>query len=167
MTTNMTTNIKSSDRFIPWYFVLFFIVLTIIYGIMISFAVKTQTGMVTEHPYEKGLNYNKTIELANTQDSLGWKSNIDIEFNSLNNKIGKLKFTISDANKKLILADKVVAKIVRPTQGNMDFNINLSPDKNGGFEAEIKFPQEGLWEIRIYTKSANNNYQTSKRLVVK
>jgi len=52
------------DKLIPWYFVIFFLVLFIVDGIFVYLATSTHTGVVTENAYEKGLRYNEVIERA-------------------------------------------------------------------------------------------------------
>ena len=50
------------DRIIPWYFVMAFAVVFIVNGIFILFATGTHTGLVTENPYEKGLDFDHIVK---------------------------------------------------------------------------------------------------------
>ena len=142
------------DKMIPWYFVAFFVALALIDGVMVTIAVRTQTGVVTEHPYEKGLAYNRIVNAAEKQQSLGWKSD-------LNYAQGMLTFTLQDAAGKSIKPEKVIAAIRRPTQDGMDFSVQM----NGG-KAQVKFPKPGLWEVRMQAEVGNTQYQQIKRIVV-
>ncbi len=146
------------DRLIPWYFVMAFVAVAIVNVAMVTVAIRTNTGLVTEHPYEKGLAYNKVIEAEEAQEKLGWKG--DIEYAG-----GKLVFTLRDKENKKIIADKITATITRPTQAGMDFTADLT-----GGTAKVKFPAQGLWEVRIDAQTGENyngqHYQQSKRIVV-
>lgn len=155
---------QKRDRLIPWYFVAFFVVLAIIDGIMVTIAIRTQTGTVTKHPYEQGLNYNQIINASEKQNTLGW--NGDINFHSTSNKTGNLKFILKDKSGTIFEPENVSATITRPTQSGMDFEIKLIHDESGIFLSDINFPLTGLWEIRIFVKDHNNTYQKSKRVVV-
>ena len=61
------------DKWIPMYFVAFFAVIALLDGIFVYTAISTQTGVVTEQPYEKGLAYNEVLEKAKTQPELEHK----------------------------------------------------------------------------------------------
>lgn len=152
------------DRWIPWYFVAFFIVLAIIDGTIVIIAIRTQTGVVNKHPYEQGLNYNQIVKASDAQNILGWKG--DIIFNTDTNNNGKLNFILKDKSGKVLEPENVTAKITRPTQDGIDFEVKLNASKSGVFTTDIKFPLAGLWEIRIFAKNGSNGYQQSKRIVI-
>lgn len=142
------------DRLIPWYFIAFFAVIALVDGIMVTLAIRTQTGLVTEHAYEKGLAYNKIVAAEERQQALGWHSNIEY-------KNGVLHFMLWDRNGKKLLPDSTKASISRPTQDGLDFSLSL---KEG--VADIHFPMKGLWEIRIDTEYDGHAYQQSQRLII-
>lgn len=154
------------DRLIPWYFVAFFVFLAIINGAMIYIAVHTQTGVVTDHPYEKGLAYNKVVEAEEAQEKLGWKGQIEY-----NQESKEISFILHDKEGKTIYITSARAEITRPIfnasapQG-MDFSVELKKLDDGKFGAKIDFPKMGLWEVRIFAISGDNKYQQSKRIVV-
>ena len=142
------------DRIIPWYFVLFFLVIAAVNAVMVTLAVRTLPGTVTDHPYEKGLAYNQVVLASNKQDALGWKS--DIIYDK-----GQLQFTLHDRNNKPITAEKVTAKLFRPSKATMDFMVTLPHGV-----APIHFPANGLWEVQVEALVSNTHYQCSKRIVV-
>lgn len=160
----MKSSIPLRDRLIPWYFVLFFVVLAIVDGIMVTLAVTTQTGLVTDHPYEKGLAYNQVVEASDSQEKLHWKGSIDHRVTG-HNAIS-LEFSLQNANNHPIKTSSVTANIVRPTSAHNDFTIPLQQSSPGRTTAQIDFPQGGLWEIRIFAVSGNQHYQQTKRIVI-
>ncbi len=149
------------DRLIPWYIVLFFVVIAVVDGIMVTIAIRTQPGVVTDHPYEKGIAYNNVIKEAEDQASLNWKGDIDY-----NSKTSVISFSLHDTSGKLIIADNVTANITRPTKQGMDFDIELSQSPDGVFQKEVAFPVKGLWELRVYAEASGRTYQQSKRINV-
>jgi nitrogen fixation protein FixH len=150
----MSTTAHPRDRWIPWYFVAFFLVVIVVDSILGTLAVRTQTGTVTEHAYEKGLAYNTIIKAEEQQASLGWKSDITLADNILH-------VTLHDTKGVVLTPQQLTARFFRPTQAGMDFNVNV---KNG--EAPVTLPAHGLWEVRIYATVNGTSYQQSKRLVI-
>lgn len=142
------------DKMIPWYFVAFFLVLAVVDGAMVTLAVRTQTGVVTDHPYEKGLAYNRIVSAAEKQQLLGWKSDMTYEKKTL-------IFTLLDAKGILVKPEKATAKIIRPTQDGMDFSVQLKDGK-----AQMTFPKPGLWEVHVQAEAGGIPYQHTKRIVV-
>ncbi len=148
------SNLSRRDKLIPWYFVAFFVVLFLVDGTMVTIALRTHTGLVTEHPYEKGLAYNDTVQAEEKQKALGWKSDIRYEN-------GTLFFDVKDAAGKELVTDTATANFLRPTQAGMDFSAALKDGK-----AAVTFPAKGLWEVRVQATIGEQEYQHSKRIVV-
>lgn len=150
---------KNRDHLIPWYFVAFFLCIALVDGVMVTLAVRTQSGLVTDHPYEKGLAYNNVVQAASQQEQLGWKGTIG--FHNTAVKEGTIAFTVKDAAGKTLTMEKITAVISRPSAMGSDFTVALHEGDNA-----ISFPLEGVWEIRIYATQGDNNYQQSKRIMV-
>lgn len=158
----MSATMQRRDRLIPWYFVMFFVTIAIVDGIMVTLAVNTQSGVVTDHPYEKGLAYNKVVAAAEAQSQLGWSSEIEFAGSGGSEKTsGSLKFVLSDSDGKKLSLEKAVAYISRPTASGMDFSLDITSG-----QAEVEFPAFGLWEVRVEAIHAGTAYQQSRRIVV-
>lgn len=154
-----TGTAQPRDRWIPYYFFLFFAVIFAVDGVMITIAIKTNPGIITDHPYEKGLAYNSVVEAEQGQQALGWKSTLLYQQNAVH-------FSLRDASGKAITPDMVTAYFTRPMQGGMDFSASMAISQNGQFTATPAFPAKGLWEVRVYAKRLDETYQQSKRIVV-
>lgn len=155
----MTTIPRPSDKFIPWYIVLFFIVLSFVFGGFAYVAKKTHTGLVTEQAYEKGLDYNSTIEQSQAQDALGYMSDIAM-------KDGTVYFALVDANAMPIMGAAVKLWLYRPVHDGGDMHVEMIEVHKGQYEAKIAPPEKGMWEIRIHAVTPTVNYQVSKRVVL-
>lgn len=136
-----------------WYFLAFFCLIATVNAIMVTYAVRTHSGIVTDHPYEKGLAYNSVIQAEEKQAALGWQGTISY-------KDGILHFVLIDADKKPV-RPKATATITRPIQVGMDFTVDLQ-----GEATPIDFPVNGLWEIRVNAVHGGLHYQQSKRIIV-
>lgn len=155
-----TSTIDKRDKWIPWYFVAFFVGLAIMDGIFVYLATSTFTGVVTDQAYERGLKYNETVAAAEAQAELGWVGAAALEGNRT------FSFTLSEGAEALIGAD-VVAEFTRPTQSGVDFQVPLTGWHNGTYSAQVDFPLEGVWDVRVYVTWKQQQYQHSQRLIVR
>lgn len=143
-----------TGRRIWWYFAAFFGFIVAVNAVMVTLALRTHSGIVTEHPYEKGLAYNQVVEAEKKQGMLGWKGIIQY-------KNGVLRFALHDKNHQPLAWEKATATITRPTQQGMDFRIALK-----GAETPVDFPANGLWDIQVDAAHEGVHYQQRKRMVI-
>lgn len=152
---------RPSDKYIPWYFVAFFVVLAILDGIFVYLATTSHTGVVEENHYEKGLAYNERVAAIEAQEALGWVSEI-----SFGDK-GDLLFEIVDRDQLPLEGASVEAQFVRPTQDGSDFLRALGEIQPGLYAVDAGEVSAGQWEIRVFVEWKQQQYQTSKRVVVR
>lgn len=157
------TSRNKDSRLILIILFTFFTVIFAINFIYIYFSQKTWRGVITQNSYQKGLQYNKTIEYVKSQKQLGWTSQIKY-INSAKNA-GELTACIIDKNNQPIKNAKLVAKIMRPTQEGYDFSQDLMPQNNCYF-AKINFPLKGQWIFEIQAFKGDDIFQEVKRFVV-
>lgn len=143
-----------TGRRVWWYFFAFFGFIVVVNTVMVTLAIRTHSGIVTDHPYEKGLAYNRVVEAQEKQDQLGWKGAIGY-------KDGVIIFTLHDKNNHPVAFDNATATITRPTQSGMDFTLELK-----GAETSVEFPVKGAWEVRVDVQHGSVHYQQSRRIVV-
>ena len=152
--------IKKSDKYIPYYFVLFFVVIAIVDGVFVTVALQTHTGVVSHQAYEEGLAYNDILDASKTQDSLGWQSSL-----SLNSDQTTLILELKDNQGQIIEGAAARAVIDRPIQEGLGFDVSLT-QQGGQYFADVAFPMHGEWDVRVYISQGDATYQTSKRFVV-
>lgn len=137
-----------------WYFAAFFGFIAVVNAVMMTLAIRTHSGVVTDHAYEKGLAYNKVVEAEKQQEQLGWQCKITYTN-------GVLSFTLQDKNHSPLIPNKATATITRPTEQGMDFTVELK-----GAQTAVIFPAKGVWDVRVDAVVGDKNYQQSKRIVV-
>ncbi len=137
-----------------WYFTAFFGLIAAVNAVMMTLAIRTHSGVVTDHAYERGLAYNEVVKAEAAQEKLGWKGEISYAN-------GTLHFTLKDKQGKLLTPDSVTATITRPAEKGMDFTVELK-DKN----TPIPFPAKGVWDVRVDAQVGDKNFQVNKRIVV-
>ena len=143
------------DKYILFAFLGFFGVVFTVDAIFIHTALTTQTGLVTDRAYEKGLNYNETLLEAKSQPKLNDK----VMFED-----GVLIWQLN--NKDTHSAD-VTARIIRPIQEGHDFDMILKHTGNGVYKASLDLPFKGLWEAKLSSKWNNTTYKTTYQFIVK
>lgn len=147
------------DKFIPYIFVLMFAVIFVVNGLMVFFAIHTQTGVISESAYEQGIGYNDIIAAKEAQDKLHWGSQVSF-------KDGKLVFVLKDEQGRAILGGKVTALVKREIQDGSDFTVVLQPAANGVYETALNMPAKGQWQVRIFFDSNDIKYQTGTIIFV-
>lgn len=157
----MTDNImRKSDRFIPWYFVLFFVVIAMVDATFVTIAIRTQTGTMTGNTYQQGLDYDKVLEKVTAQNALGWTGKIN--FSGRND----LSFDLKDQAGKTLSGAVVKAHMLRPVQEGNDFDVELHPDGQNGFKAKVNFPFPGLWDVNVEAVWQDHHYYLMKQITV-
>ncbi len=151
---------RPSDKWIPWYIVLFFVFLSFVFGGFAYIAQKTHTGVVTEDAYKKGLAYNSVIEKAKQQEMLGYIADISMSPD------GVLRFGLMQKNAAAVDIKHVSIWFFRPTQSKADVHGVMTPAAGGGYEIRPALPARGLWEVRILADTAAGPYQAVKRIVI-
>lgn len=149
---------RPSDKWIPWYFVLFFAVLSCIFGGFAWVAVTTHTGTVTDGAYQKGLAYNGVIEKAERQAALGYRP-------ALVREGDRLVFTLAGADGAPVAVETATVWFYRPANARRDLRAAMAPAGGGRFEYAPDLPAAGLWEVRILARTAQGPYQYTKRMV--
>ncbi len=152
---------RPTDWRIPYYFVAFFVVLALVNMVFVYLAVSTYTGVVTKQSYEKGLDYNHTIDAFEQQQHLGWQTNIVLEENT------RVVLSVTDRDGVPLDAAEVSVLITRPTQEGYDATVVLEKQAPGTYSKEVDFPMPGQWDVTASIVWQTHQYQQRKRLIVK
>lgn len=148
---------RPSDKYIPWYIVLFFVVQASVLGWFCYLADSTYTGLVTEQAYEKGLKYNQTIARYEAQQKLGWTSVIA-------QKDGGIEMMLSATDKKPVTGAQAQLWLVRPVRAGADQRLTMTETAPGRYFAVVAPPEKGLWEARISVEKEGQSFQASRRV---
>ena len=73
MAANAAGRTAQRGRWIPWLFVAGFAVIIAVNATMITYALRTFSGLVVDNPYQKGLEYNEEKAQIDRQTQLGWQ----------------------------------------------------------------------------------------------
>jgi len=156
----MTISAPLKDRLIPWYFVMFFVVVFAVNGVFIYLATSTQSGLVTEQAYEKGLAYNQTISKAATNQALGWHAEMSLTDTGL-------ALRLTDGQGSPIIGAKVQARFIRPASSGHDMSHTMAELESGRYIANITLPLKGQWDVTIAATWNQQHYQETQRLMAR
>lgn len=152
------------DRFIPWFFVAFFVGLALLLGWFVHLAISTDSGVVNSNAYKEGLAYNAIIEKQVRQDKLGWRPALEIS--ALKEKQAAIRLTLQDKNGAPLRGATIQFMLIRPTQAGLDTSIILPETTPGRYESSVAVPLPGVWKARITVQAGNDSYQMEKRVVL-
>lgn len=151
---------RNRDWWIPWTFVWAFLLLFIVDGILAYLAVSTQSGVVIDHAYERGLAYNTYLAEAEAQKARGWQSQITYEN-------GALQIALTDKAGQPLKGATVSAQIIRPVRDGEDFGVALEETKSGIYSKAVSFPQKGSWNVRVSALWQGQPYKITQELVIR
>ena len=154
--------LAGDDRWIPWTFVAFFVVVVGANAVMAAFAVGSWTGLTTDNAYRNGLEFNRQLDAAEAQQTLGWRVALDVTRAAdgtadiavrLRDRFG---YDISDA--------EITAALVRPTHDGADIETLLQPRGAGRYGARINLPLPGQWDLKLHVIRDGKRHQSIRRL---
>lgn len=133
----------------------------------ITLAVVTNPGLVTDDYYEKGQNLEETIlKRANARKALAWTYSTDFPANPIINRKEIYRFSIVDKAGLPVTNADVLLKAYRPSDVNADFNLAMNEPAPGVYEADVRFPLKGMWEITIKISHGQDDYDFTRRASV-
>jgi nitrogen fixation protein FixH len=156
----MDKDIKSS--FIPYLFVLFTLGYIFIDLAFIYFSKQSYSGIVTDNAYQKGLDYNRVLELNEKQQQLGWQVDLDIKKGI---KGEEFKVILLDKGGKTISDAFVSLKIINPVRDQDDIEIRLKEQSKGIYEGIIENYIKGQREVKLSINKGNDRFFLRNRLI--
>lgn len=156
--------LTTGDRWIPGLFVLGFAVMLAANGTMAWFAVSSFGGLATADYYDRGRAYNRTLEIAQDIAATGWSA----ELTATPTGQGHFSVAVRLAGRdgKALSGAQVVARFVRPSDADNDFEVVMEPRGDGLWLADVKPSVVGLWQVRLFASRDDELFATEKRVVL-
>ena len=157
---------KNSPLKSPWVLGWLAMVAVIISAniVMMTFAYKTSPGLVVEDYYEKGKNYNKSLEKIAAENALGWEAELIIPEGVVAGEATRYSLTVFNQEGMPVAADKVEFFAFRPSDVNSDFSTAMKAETGGGYVATINFPLPGIWDVVVSIVRDNDQFEVTKRI---
>lgn len=141
------------------YLLIFFGVITAVNAVFITKALQSNSGVVHDNPYERGLDYNKILDKREQQKALGWKGKTIFAEDT-----SSLVYSLSDRSGQPVAGAKVVAHMLRPVQKGYDFSVDMVETSPGQYSAALKLPLKGAWKAHISVVSGGDSYDDETSL---
>lgn len=127
------------------YMCLFFGVIFAVNTAFVTVAIKSNTGVVDNQYYERGVNYNETLAQSEWQKSLGWVGILD----QTNERI---RFKLTDNMGQPVTQKTVTIVMRRPVQAGQDFDVPLKEQSPGIYVGSLKNTPLGIWNAYIHAE---------------
>ena len=134
------------------WMVAFFGVVIAVNLAFVWFALDTWPGLTTGHAYQEGITYNQTIEQAEKQKALGWRSRLSLGAPTPRGHLVAARMSGPDGQPLRGLA--VTALLRRPVGEGLDMTVTLAEDTPGHYAALVKLPAPGRWEVVVTAKGS-------------
>ena len=152
------------SRWIPWVFILGFLVVVAVNGTMIAFAVNSFTGLTTSEPYTKGLRFNDQIRHVEAQERLGW--HLAARFDKSGAQSGDVAIQLSDRSAAPLVGARITATFARPVEKNREFTVAFQSAGNGRYVGHAEFPLPGVWDVTYRIERDGQSLEARDRIEV-
>jgi len=159
-----TASPRPLDRFIPWLFVLGFLIVFAVNAVMVTIALGSFSGLVTDRAYDRGRTYNRTLAARAAQDALGWHVRLGVA--PAEPGIVRLVVEAADRDGAPLSGADVSVTLVRPVERGHDRTASLAERGAGRYGATLPIDLAGQWEARIAVARGADRYQAARRVVV-
>jgi len=124
-------------------FLTFFGAIFLMNGVLIYWAVATNSGLVANEPYRKGLHYNERIAADEQQKRLGWRDRIELT------KDGLVALLLTDGAGQPVSGLKIETVLGRPATNRQDLRAAMVEVAAGHYEAGIAALDAGAWLVSL------------------
>lgn len=143
----------------------FFGIIFAVNGSMIYNAVSTNSGLVANEPYRKGLHYNERIAASERQALLNWTEGATLD------RGGRVSITLENEAGTPVQGLVVNAVVGRPSTNRADIPLKLQEIAPGRYEASAGALEAGAWllafEARVAEKAEEPVYRARRRMWLK
>ncbi|PWR20821.1 FixH family protein [Zavarzinia compransoris] len=136
----------------------FFLTITAVDVFMITSALQSQPGLVTDHAYERGLAYNAVLAAKARQDALGWS----VAYERVD---GQLMISIKDAAGPMA-PDDLALRLLRPSDAGKDRPLVPVAAGPGRYTVNLAEVEAGLWQVAISLRRGDDRFDRLDDLVL-
>lgn len=156
----MTAEQPRKSAWIPWVFVGSMLVVIIVNAVMVTYALKSYSGLAVEKPYERGVRYNEVLAVQRGQDALGWRVSVTVE-------PGRLILRLADRDGYPLERTGITARLERPVGTEAPLPLAFTHRGAGMFVAPLaELPHPGQWDVKAALRHGDDQYLLVHRIVV-
>ncbi len=150
---------------IPWVFVGGFAVVVAVNAALVVLAARSWTGLVTERPYDRGLDYNRNLEAAAAMAELGWTARLVATAAAGGGH--DLTLEVRDRGGQPVGGLAVEGTLERPLGPDLDRPLALAPVGPGLYRVHLELPEGGQWHAHLRLRRGPERMVVSERLVLR
>lgn len=149
-----------------WGFYLLGILLAafaVVLAVNITLAVmasRSNSGLVSEHAYEDGLDYNKELNLRQAQAELGWHVHV-----AHNLPAGLQAYEITDAQNAPLTGATVTFRAAHAVENMPGVTLTLPETAPGHYEAPAPLAR-GPWNVTLTIVQHDKTFEAVRRIIV-
>jgi nitrogen fixation protein FixH len=150
----------------PWvvgWIVMIVFVLTVNIA-MIIIAHRTSPGLVVKDYYDRGKNYDKTLEKRVEEKALDWEMSLLVPDRVSANRPSDYHLLARDDRGRPIHADHVRFFAFRPSDAGADFSVIMEEEADGKYSGSVTFPFPGVWDIIVSVKRGSERFEITRRI---
>lgn len=157
-----------ASRWIPWAFVGFFAAVAAIQGVMIWLAVASFSGLATDSPYERGLDYNETLAAKAEEAALGWQveARFLVDASAGSTRAGRLELALLGRDGRPIESAAVAARLRRPVGSEATIELRLDATEPGRYTGAAELPLAGQWDLDLDIEGPGGKAHYTQRIFV-
>jgi nitrogen fixation protein FixH len=152
---SQSTMTERRSGWIPWVFVGGMLLVVVVNGVMVWFALSTFPGLTTTQSYDRGRAYNQVIAEAERQDALGWTARVSM-------REGRIAFAVTDREGRQV-EGVLQAHLLRPLEGTR-VELGAAVARHGFDLPDLR---AGQWELRgTFTDAQGRHLDIRQRLLI-
>lgn len=142
----------------------FFLLVGAVNGVMIYKAVKTFSGEVVAHPYERGLAYNRDIARAREQGMRDWK--VDARLSRLATGETEIRVVARDGDGADVSGAQMTALFAAPADLSKDVRVKLVETAPGRYAGKGVVPAGQRDLVLTATRGGDEVFRSNNRIDV-
>ena len=136
-----------TGRHVLFGLIAFFGVILAANAVFLYTSLSTYTGVVSNEPYRKGLNYNERIAADQAQQALGWTSEIRLRSTG-----DGLEIVLADRAGNPVSGLGFEGWLGRPATAASDIVLDVKEAAPGRYQATFPQLQSGAWQVDLAAK---------------
>lgn len=158
--------LSPSGHWIPWLFAAGMLLVVLVNGALIYFALSTWSGVSTTRAYERGIAYNQVLSAAARQEELGWAFEAAYQVDGAGTGLGRLVLDWRDRGGRGLSDLNVRIALVRPLETGSGIELAARPEGGGRYVGVLEALRAGQWDLRVSARRGGEAVHVTRRLVV-
>ncbi len=164
MTSSVTTR-RRPGWWYPYIYVGAFGVVLAVNLVFMASAIRTFSGLSSDHAYEEGLRYNERIAAERAHEKLGWSIKAEVRPSDAGRPhSATIVVSVQDKDGRPVTGLAVTANFVRPTAAGHDSSASFAEQGEGRYILAASLALAGQWEMAVVAQRGDEAYRFAQRV---